>query len=169
MNAICGVVDFDGFYVSSEFLVRECGFVGIHWNEGESVKFNLSSFKSKLSKNDWKTVRYVEKNIIGMKFTPYKGEKVYNLKTLDHKILEWYGKTQTPSKYLVAYKGGCVEKKYLNKLGIPNINLEIFGCPKYDTLKENYQGKSCGFHENDLHCPKVEVEAFRKWIVESSK
>ena len=168
MNTICGVLDMDGFHVMGEFLTRECGFVGITWNEGESVKFNLSPFKSKLSKNDWRTVRYVEKNVIGMSFSPHKEEKVYSLKTLDSKIFEWYAKAQTSTRYIVAYKGGCIEKQHLNKLGIPNVNLEIFGCPKYNILKENYQGNSCGFHKKNLHCPKVEVEAFRKWVVENS-
>ena len=33
---------------------------------------------------------------------------------------------------MVAYKGGHVEKDRLNKLNIPCLDLETWGCPKYE-------------------------------------
>ena len=37
---------------------------------------------------------------------------------------------------MVAYKAGHVEKDLLNKLNIPYLDLETWGYPKYEQLKE---------------------------------
>ena len=37
---------------------------------------------------------------------------------------------------MVAYKGGHVEKDLLNKLNIPYLDLETWGCPKYEKSKQ---------------------------------
>ena len=37
---------------------------------------------------------------------------------------------------VVAFKGGHVEKDLLNKLNIPCLDLETWGCPKYEQLKQ---------------------------------
>ena len=65
---------------------------------------------------------------------------------------------------LVAYKAGRVVKELLKELNIPSINLEDFGCPKYDKLPEP-KINDCGFHiAKRLHCPKKEGVAFATWI-----
>ena len=65
---------------------------------------------------------------------------------------------------MVAYKGGHVEKDLLDKLDIPNINLETSGCPKYKQLKQTIVEplSSCGFHLNDsiYHCPMTECQTY---------
>ena len=65
---------------------------------------------------------------------------------------------------LVANKGGQVVKELLKQLDFSSINLEDYGCPKYDKLPEP-NVKDCGFHiAQRLHCPKKECVAFATWI-----
>ena len=56
--------------------------------------------------------------------------------------------------------GGFQRKDLLNKLNIPCLDLETWGCPKYEPLA------SCGFHLNDnIHrCPMTECHAFWLWF-----
>jgi len=76
---------------------------------------------------------------------------------------------------LTAYKGGHLEKDLLDKMGLPLVNLEDFGCPKADSLWsitgcENCYppGKSCGHHKEHtfklVHCPKQETYLFFQWL-----
>ena len=48
------------------------------------------------------------------------------------------GVIQDPKQCVVAYKGGTLEKKLLIQLQIPYVNLEDFGCPKFEYLPEYY-------------------------------
>ena len=71
---------------------------------------------------------------------------------------------------LVAYKGGHLEKDLLDKMGLPSINLEEFGCPKADSLWSSHYppGKGCGHHKEHtfkfIHCPKQETFLFFQWL-----
>lgn len=74
---------------------------------------------------------------------------------------------------VVAYKGGHLVKDLLQKLGIPSMDLEQFGCPKADQLFSSGfdAGPSCGFHQTSqnkhwIHCPKQEVYLFQQWLTE---
>ena len=71
---------------------------------------------------------------------------------------------------MVAFKGGHVEKDVLKKLGIPYVNIELFGCPKFEKLT-NLGYKlipNCEHHRKRqdvrFHCAKVECVAFLDWI-----
>ena len=59
-----------------------------------------------------------------------------------------------------------LEKDLLNKLNIPCLDLETWGCPKYEQLKQAIVEPlaSCSFHLNDNihHCPMAECQAF--WL-----
>ena len=69
---------------------------------------------------------------------------------------------------MIAYKGGHFEKDLLAKLGVPSFNLEHLGCPKAGDLMSDLGWlETCGKHvvgEAYLHCPKVEVEAYGRWM-----
>ena len=71
---------------------------------------------------------------------------------------------------MVAYKGGHVEKDLLNKSNIPCLDLESWGCPKFEQLQQMIVETlaSCGFHLNDNihHCPMTECHAF--WVMVSN-
>ena len=67
---------------------------------------------------------------------------------------------------LVAYKGRKVEREILDELEIPNINLEDFGCPRYDELPTTMV-RDCGYHiqmNKSIHCSMKECVAFAIWI-----
>ena len=55
-----------------------------------------------------------------------------------------YSQTNTEDWPEVAYKGGCYEKKLLQAIGIPHLNLETFGCPKFNDMPQLAQIGSCG-------------------------
>lgn len=64
----------------------------------------------------------------------------------------------------MGFKGGHVEKDLLLSLNIPYIDLEQWGCPKFDKLPRPL-GLGCGCHANaeTHHCPQLECEAFWTW------
>lgn len=57
-----------------------------------------------------------------------------------------------------------MKRDLLNKLNIPRLNLELYGYPKYDMLKEMIIEPllSCGFHLKQGHCPMTECHRF--WL-----
>ena len=67
---------------------------------------------------------------------------------------------------VVGYKGGTLEKKLLIQLQIPYVNLEDFGCPKFEYLPEYYFSPvHCGCHLNSrFHCSMAECHAFMRWF-----
>ena len=50
--------------------------------------------------------------------------------TMIKQLLSQCDGTANSRQTVVAYKGGHVEKDLLNKLNIPCLNLETWGCPK---------------------------------------
>ena len=67
---------------------------------------------------------------------------------------------------MVAYKVGTSEKKLLIQLQIPYVNLEDFGCPKFEYLPEYYFSPvHSGCHLNGrFHCSMAECHAFMRWF-----
>ena len=65
---------------------------------------------------------------------------------------------------VIGYKGGHVEKDFLQRLGIPSVNLEEFGCPKFEhlTAPDFNPVEGCGFHVRQSHCAMVKCEHARK-------
>ena len=65
-------------------------------------------------------------------------------------LLRLYKQFKIKGRTVVACKGGHVEKDLLDKLDIPNINLETWGCLNYEQLKQTIVEPlpSCGFHLN---------------------
>lgn len=172
LEEICGIIDFDGFQLSDgRFLVREFGYVGITKQENpECIRFNLKSFLKVLNEKDFKTAHYVSKHIHGLPFKPIFREKVFSTEFLDKFIIDFYKSVKSPGKFIIAYKGGIIEKTKLIQLNIPSLNLENFDCPKYDKLypiyKKDCDKFQCGYHKPGLHCSKSEVWAFKKWMLD---
>ena len=70
---------------------------------------------------------------------------------------------------LIAYKGGQIEKEFLEKLNPLSLDLEEYGCLKADSLWSSHypSRKSCGQHKVDtkfIHCPKQETFLFFNWL-----
>ena len=59
-----------------------------------------------------------------------------------------------------------MEKEVLSKLGIPTVDLEKVGCPKFDIMNRVTTVGSVGHHADPLrhHCPKVECYHFMQLL-----
>ncbi len=127
---------------------------------------NLKKYFPKLTSKDLKNVNYCKFKIHGLSFRPLPGEKrCLNDDRLMDFVARLYENHSTESQYVIGYKGGNVERDILNQLGIPNVNIEDFNCPKYNYLPK-VTISDCGFHLplNNYHCPKLECYAFSLWV-----
>ena len=73
---------------------------------------------------------------------------------------ELYQRARTTEHFLVGYKGGHMEKDLLRELDLPVINLEHYGCPKFEKLNTISIIEDCGHHNFENHCGMVESHAF---------
>ena len=89
--------------------------------------------------------------IHGLAYQPRYQERAYEHDEVDIVLLRLYNQYKTKERTVVASKGGHVEKDLLNKLNIPCLDLETWGCPEYEQLKQTIVEPlaSCGFHLND--------------------
>lgn len=170
LQKICLIIDLDGFRIGNhkEFLVREIGYASITKDQVNSVRFNLTDYFKNLTPADFATINYCRKFIHGLSFRPLPGEKdAIHIKNLNKVIWTIYVNNKTFDKNVIAYKGGHIEKDILNDLEIPSMNLEEYGCPKFEQLPTPTINE-CGFHDkkNKVHCPKVECAAFYEWLKE---
>ena len=163
MDQITLIIDLEGFHLSSGFIVRELGWCTIQ-GENDSQHFYSRLRYKELNYKDRRTVNYVYKHIHGLRF-----EAAYREAALPQRDVEGVIRALYRGG-LIAYKGGHLEKDLLDKMGLPSLNLEEFGCPKADSLwsKTKDHGTSCGLHKKDLfkmvHCPKQETFLFFQWL-----
>ena len=80
---------------------------------------------------------------------------------------------QYPERLVVAYKGGIQERFLLHKLGLPYLDLEDLGCPRFDQLVDEPGRRrfDCSRHLHmrpDIvpHCPEEECYQFVTWTLE---
>ena len=149
------------------FQVRELGYYS--WNDyfGRYAFFQPTLLKD-LSYKDKKTVTFTKYNIHGLTYQPRYRERGYQQEEVLGVLGRVYNQYTTEERTVIVYKGGHVEKDCLDKLNIPNINLERLGCPKTDQLKHTIVEPlpSCGFHLNETiyHCPMTECHMFWLWF-----
>lgn len=187
INKVCGIIDFDGFNIrkysnsvfTSEFLIREIGFIQIDPENvdraAKSCRFDLSFYDFGGRQEDvWRTINYQTRYVTGLTFKPGPEENVYDYTKVESFVTSMYNESRWAGHDVVAFKGGIEEKKLLDQLSIPHVNLEDYGCPKYkDLLKQNIVRSppiDCGYHKGlkvgkVVHCPKAEVTAFRDWLL----
>ena len=115
---------------------------------------------------------YVIRNVHRLPFGVPEGWGAVDLERLEGIVLDFYRRHRTDVACLLAYKGGCYERDLLDRLGVPGINLEAYGCPKAEALFDRLGWlETCGNHlivEGAYrHCPKVETEAFGYWLNEN--
>ena len=100
----------------------------------------------------------------GLTCQPCYQERAYEQDQADLVLLRLYNQYKTYKRTVIAYKGGHVE----SKLKIPCLDLETWGCPKYEQLKQTIveSSASCGFPLNDIihHCPMTECHVFWLWF-----
>ena len=167
LSNVCMVVDIEGFFLNKTFHPREIGYVSLTENCINSHRFKLNHVVKKLSEKDWKTVNYCKKYVHGLTLKCLPWEKdLYQVENLRPLLKNVYYSSKRNDRNLVAYKGGQVEKEILDELEIPSINLECFGCPRYDELPTSMV-RDCGYHvqmNESIHCPIKECVAFANWV-----
>ena len=168
MDQVGLILDIDGFRLSSgQFLVRELGWCTIK-GENDSQHFYSPLRYKDLSYKDRRTVNYIYRHVRGLRFEANYREAALPQRDVVGVIRALY------KGGIIAYKGGQIEKELLDKLGLPSVNLEDFGCPKADKLWSSHYppGKSCGHHKIDtmkfIHCPKQETFLFFQWLKETA-
>ena len=169
LKNIVGILDMDGFHIQKKFHCKELGILPIGATYASSYLFDIGVPWYALSTKDQRTCRYLTNNIHHLSFTEPSSTSTINLAYLPTIIETFYHKHRKHSLSTLAYKGGQMEKEILQKLNIPSINLENFGCPKAEKLFVNLGWlETCGHHlrhdENYKHCAKVETEAFGMWL-----
>lgn len=163
---ICVIIDAECFYIQGHQRIRELGFSSLTQERNGSYRFDLSQYVQKMNNKEWKTANYCKKRIHGLTIQPLAGERYcMNEKEIDSIIINLYKKNYTDKQYLVAFKGGHIENDKLDKLKIPFINLESFGCPKYKELPTPAI-YDCGYHIPipNVQCPIKKSFAFKTWV-----
>nr|XP_015906029.1 uncharacterized protein LOC107438300 [Parasteatoda tepidariorum] len=166
MDRVCCIVDFEGFKVNNQFLVRELGWIDMENAEKDSVRFDLRGYHRSLQ--DIENCNYITSKVSGLTFKPMRGEETTSPQLLDFKLREIYDFCKTSKKNVIAYLGGKTERNILSHLGIPCINLDAYCCPKSDrqvSFYPLYIYPACGNHKYNGHCPFSEVQALRAWVL----
>ena len=169
LQTICMILVLDGYRVTQQpFMIREMGWCNMQ-GQADSIHFTGPIAYSELSAKVKRTVNYVYHRVHGLSFNAKPREKALPLELVETIIQTLYQKLCTNDQYVVAYKGGTIEKDWLTKLNIPSVNLEWFFCPKVTELIDTgfHPGCSCGFHQKpEHHCPKQETFLFYQWLTE---
>ena len=161
---ICLLIDLEGFFIEKIFYCRELG-----WRsrtERGNVKYRIPHYFHQLTPKDKVTTTYVTKRVHGLTFYDHPNEQAKPQACVQQDILQLYQRFKSPNQDLVAYKGGHIEKDILKRLNILTINLEHWGCPKFETLlKQGFQEVAdCGHHHPSGHLSTIECETFWHWL-----
>lgn len=168
---VCGVLDFSGSFYNGVFLVREVGMIGL----GRSIRtaktevFDYKPFMSLFSEISEPPNK--RRRTSPVRTSPMRSQQiVYDINALPERIMRFYNNVKTKENKVVAFKGGHVEKDVLEELEIPYLNLEDLGCPRFDDMDtKDLKRLACPYHKRmKIHCPAVEVTAFRKWYLQNS-
>lgn len=158
------IFDVDGFEIDGKFLTKELAIVNLKTKEVKSYTFKVGEF-SELSKKNKKTVLWLTKNVHGLRFEDSPNDRpqseVYDI------VYEYCLKALLNDQF-IGYKGGHYEKDILEHLnhGSLGVNIESYGCPKVEKLVDEESKKyMCDKHVSDnVHCPKVEVFCFMRYL-----
>ena len=164
-DMLCLIIDLEGFVVNNQFQTRELGYYT--WQGDKGVYFfDVTIPYRQLSQKDRGTVAYVSKCITGLPYRPNDCERpVHHQRALKGVVKQLFCEFRTDFHTHVGFKGGHFERDLLMECGIPFINIENWGCPKYDDLPKYFKGPGCGCHADPEHhhCPQSECEAFWTW------
>ena len=116
---------------------------------------------------------YAIDRVHGLSFKPGTHEHCLPVSTLPDLVMELHAKFSTPERMIEAYKGGIQEKFLLYKLGLPCLDLEDLGCPRFDQLIDDPGTRrfDCSRHIHmrpDIvpHCSEEECYQFATWMME---
>ena len=169
MERVCIILDLEGFTVNKIFYVREVG--SFNWKgDSTSVKFTMPLPFRELSAKDKRSATYLTQKLHGLPFDSRPKEHAQPQDSVDEHVLRLYRESKTLQLDAVAFKGGHAERDILERLKIPYVDLEEYGCPKvekllvHDTLGENI---GCGEHRGRVHCSTRECWIFWWWMMDN--
>ena len=160
MKRVSMVLDFEGFTVGKRFYVREVG--SFNWRgDATHTKFKMPMRLNQLSKKDRASASYVTRKIHGLGFDTTSGENAQPQGSVADHVKALYNDSRAPELDVVAFKGGHVERDLLQRLNIPFLDLEEYGCPKmYRLMRFGGENMGCGEHRGLLHCSMMECWLF---------
>ena len=164
LDKVCLVIDLEGFCLGDQFLPRELGWCDWTGQHRGSIHYKPSVPWHDLSPKDQRTAYDCTTHIHGLAYYPQ------NLYHLAHELKtdaqHLYQQHKTSERSLVAYKGSLIQRRWLTSWGMPHVDLEPLGCPKFKDLPRLSSVGSCGQHEHplQLHCPQVECYHFVQWM-----
>ena len=169
MNAVCLCLDLEGFHVAPRFHVRELGWCDHTGRDYGCVHFDPNLRWNTLTPQQRRRVRYVTQHIHGLSLYPRDDQEDHPTlpaKSLHSYVQDLYRRHATSERNVVAYKGGRVERDLLESLHIPSLDLEAFGCPKFNDMLRLTTAASCGQHVHNphAHCAQVECYHFIQWM-----
>ena len=172
MNDVVGIIDVDGFMIEKKFYCKELGVLKVG-EEASSFIFDMGIRWRDLTPKQQRQCMFLTRNIHKLPFGVPRGAKAFHIDSLGTIVKNFYDRVKLNTLSSIAYKGGHFERDLLNKLQIPSTNLESFGCPKANLLFDRLVWlETCGHHFGEhsyQHCPKVEVEAFGKWLSDEKR
>lgn len=176
----------EGFELRDVFHPKEIAIVDVNYR---AVRFDVKLPEMNLNEEESKIVRFVTENVHGMNFNNCASIPRIMLKPEFVKkfVTEHFERERIKLKkpILVAFKGGRFERSLLEDIGISYVDLEDYGCPRYDYLIETFpnvyhatsfaylfndttQGMFCDLHviptSKIVHCPVAECRAFVTWL-----
>ena len=138
-----------------------CDWMGQHRG---SIHYKPSVPWPNLSPKDRRTAYDCTTHIHGLAYYP---PSLYHLAhELKTDAQHLYEQHKTTERSLVAYKWSLIQRQWLTSWGMPHIDLEPLGCPKFNDLPRLSSVASCGQHKHplQLHCPQVKCYHFVQWM-----
>lgn len=161
------LIDTEGFFVNGQYHVKELAVYDFVTETSRVYHFRLPYKFNELSFNDKRCVKYVSRNVHGIRFENWSNDLERRMLYL--RLEDLIDRSRWMDK-LICYKGGHWEKELLSVLGYHDaVNIEQFNCPRYETLcMTNKRSEGCGRHVKNthkiMHCSKNEVEVFGRWL-----
>ena len=164
---LCLIIDLEGFHIGNHFEERELGYYSWRGDRG-SFFFDVRTPYAKTSQRDRRTIHRVTRLITGLPYQATESEiPLHHPKALRGIVKALYKEFRTEFRTVVGFKGGTLEKSVLLDCKLPYMNIEDWGCPKYDALRDDNADVDigCGNHADPSihHCPQVECETFWNW------
>ena len=178
LESVCGVLDIEAFQHGQILFYREIAYAPVKPVDnftGNVLQHSVNPpfIPSRRNRELWKTFNRLKHKITGLDLIPQSDESVVSQPAVQWILLGWYEATRTTKRFVVAYKGGQLEKDLLHTLQIPSLNLETFGCPALEKLSPemiiSYNDLDCGQHRfhtsGHLHCPMKKTVFFIDWLL----
>ena len=165
-SRICGILDLELFSHKKMEKIREVGFVQCADLNTKAVNIQVKCSLPLHIPEYRRTFNLQKYNVHGLDFVPI-GENHVAESAVEPIILNLYNVLRTDERRHIAFKGGLIEKKILNSLDIPWIDLESI--PEFPTFRKSVRlediNYSCGNHLHSpcgvYHCASAETLYYR--------